>query len=73
VDGRDDPVPEMMNRFAEAQAMVPTGTAPADENSFEAPKKVVPASEIIAGIGPAFRRRFKASSLPVLRIPSEGK
>jgi alpha-L-arabinofuranosidase len=53
----------------QARAIVLTSEDPADENSFDAPRKVAPRTEEITIPGPRFTRSFPGNSLTVLRIP----
>ncbi|MEZ0216853.1 MAG: alpha-L-arabinofuranosidase C-terminal domain-containing protein [Rariglobus sp.] len=57
------------NLSGQARAIVLTSENPADENSFDAPRKVAPRTEEITITGPRFTRSFPGNSLTVLRIP----
>jgi alpha-L-arabinofuranosidase len=53
------------------RAVVLASASADDENTFEAPTKVVPREEPLSGIAPAFRHTFPAHSITVLRIPRQ--
>ncbi len=54
-----------------AQAMILTGAAPTDENSFEQPRKVYPVQEPLAVAGSEFDYTFRPYALTVLRLSDE--
>lgn len=48
-----------------------TSGAPTDENSFEAPAKIVPVTTALTGVGPSFKQVFPPYSLSILRIAAK--
>jgi alpha-L-arabinofuranosidase len=55
----------------EATAVVLSSEKPEDENTLDAPNKVVPARRTFTCSGSAFRYNFPANSVTVLRLPLE--
>ncbi len=51
-----------------APAIVLTGGSADDENSFNAPARVVPRNETVENMGPNFRHEFPAYSVTILRM-----
>ncbi len=56
---------------AKGEAIVLSGSAPSDENSFEKPTKIEPVTTPLSGIASEFRYKFKPCSVTVLRINAE--
>ncbi len=57
--------------IAPAKAIILTGEKLTDENSFESPKKIFPAKEMIQNTSNSFNYTFRPYSLTVLRLPTE--
>jgi alpha-L-arabinofuranosidase len=53
---------------ATGQATVLTSENPTDENSFESPRKIVPATSTLSGVGRTFPHVFPAYSLSIIRL-----
>jgi alpha-L-arabinofuranosidase len=51
-------------------ATVLTSASPLDENSFDAPEKIVPKLHALSGIAPRFAHTFPAHSVTLLRLPT---
>jgi alpha-N-arabinofuranosidase len=45
-----------------------SSNGPQDENSFEAPRRIVPVTSTITGLGPSFTRTLPPYSLSILRV-----
>jgi alpha-N-arabinofuranosidase len=58
-----------LTKTGRATATVLTGD-PLDENTFDAPRKIVPAASSLEITGPTFTQAFPPHSLTILRIPS---
>jgi alpha-L-arabinofuranosidase len=56
------------NVYNEAQTTVLTSDRLADENTLDAPQKVVPAAKTIGSAGKQFRHAFPARSITILRL-----
>ncbi len=64
----DFKVENATNLKATGEVTVLTSASPNDENSFEAPNKIVPAKSVLNGVAPNFKHTLPPYSLSILRL-----